>query len=168
MDRDSGESDVETETDRLLHMEERLHERIIGQTRPLTRWRIHPAGTLRAERPAPSDWLIYFIGPSGLERPNWPRPWRSSCLAMRTRWCGWIRANIVNNMRYRGCSARLPLCGLWRAATHRGGEAATLPVILFDEIEKANREVWNSLLQILDDGRLTDGQGRTVDFRNTC
>jgi ATP-dependent Clp protease ATP-binding subunit ClpA len=41
-------------------------------------------------------------------------------------------------------------------------------VILFDEIEKANREVWNSLLQILDDGRLTDGQGRTVDFRNTC
>jgi ATP-dependent Clp protease ATP-binding subunit ClpC len=40
-------------------------------------------------------------------------------------------------------------------------------VILFDEIEKAHPEVWNALLQILDDGRLTDGQGRTVDFRNT-
>ena len=40
-------------------------------------------------------------------------------------------------------------------------------VILFDEVEKAHPEVWNSLLQIMDDGRLTDGQGRTVDFRNT-
>ena len=40
-------------------------------------------------------------------------------------------------------------------------------VVLFDEVEKAHPEVWNSLLQILDDGRLTDGQGRTVDFRNT-
>ncbi len=49
----------------------------------------------------------------------------------------------------------------------RSSPAPPIPVILFDEIEKAHPEVWNSLLQILDDGRLTDGQGRVADFRNT-
>ena len=54
-----------------------------------------------------------------------------------------------------------------KAAADRGGAPPALQVILFDEVEKAHPDVFNVLLQVLDDGRLTDGQGRTVDFRNT-
>jgi len=60
-----------------------------------------------------------------------------------------------------------PLRRLEEGATHRSGRRRPYSVILLDEVEKAHPDVFNVLLQVLDDGRLTDGQGRTVDFRNT-
>ena len=54
-----------------------------------------------------------------------------------------------------------------RPASYRGGPSPSISVVLFDEVEKAHPEVLNVMLQLLDDGRLTDGKGRTVDFRNT-
>lgn len=75
----------------------------------------------------------------------------------------------MNNIRFHACSVPLRVMWVMRGAVNFTEAVRRRPyrVILFDEIEKAHPEVWNSLLQILDDGRLTDGQGRVVDFRNT-
>ena len=88
---------------------------------------------------------------------------------MKTRWSEWICPNIWKNIQCRGSSAPLPDMSVYEEGGQLTETIRRRPysVVLFDEIEKAHPEVFNILLQILDDGRLTDGRGRTVNFKNT-
>ena len=86
---------------------------------------------------------------------------------MKRLFCGSICLSIWKNIRYRGLSVRLRAMLAMKAGQNRSGTPWFYQVILFDEIEKAHPDIFNILLQVLDDGHLTDGQGRRVDFRNT-
>ena len=107
--------------------------------------------------------------PPASARPSWPRRWPSSCSTPRRRWCGSTCRSTWRSTPSRGWSARPP----GYVGYDEGGQLTEAvrrrpySVVLLDEIEKAHPDVFNILLQLLDDGRLTDGQGRTVDFRNT-
>ena len=162
---------LEGEAEKLLHMEERLHNRVVGQDAAITR------GVGR-HSPRPRRTEKIPTGPSeasySLDRPGWARP---SSLApspntfsttSRT-WCVWTCPSTWRSTPSRGSSARRA----GYVGYDEGGQLTEavrrrpFRVILFDEIEKAHPDVFNTLLQILEDGRLTDGHGRTVDFRNT-
>ena len=161
---------METEADRLLHMEERLHERIIGQEEAINAIsdaiRRARSGLKDPSRPIGS---FIFIGPSGVGKTELAK-------ALAEFMFGDEEALIRLDMsEYREQHAVSRMFGAppGYVGYEEGGQLTEAVrrrpyrVILFDEIEKAHPEVWNSLLQILDDGRLTDGQGRTVNFRNT-
>ena len=102
-------------------------------------------------------------------RPSWPRRWPSSCSTTSK---AMIRLDMSEYME-KHAVARLIGAPPGYVGYEEGGQLTEpvrrrpYSVILFDEIEKAHPDVWNVLLQVLDDGRLTDGQGRTVDFKNT-
>ena len=102
-------------------------------------------------------------------RPSCPRRWRTSCSATTTRSSRSTWASSTTASPPRGCSVPLP----GYVGYEEGGQLTEkvrrkpFSVVLFDEIEKAHQEIYNTLLQVLEDGRLTDGQGRTVDFKNT-
>ena len=161
---------METEAERLLNMEERLHERIIGQEEAITAIsdaiRRARSGLKDPRRPIGS---FIFIGPSGVGKTELAR-------ALAEFMFGDEDALVRLDMsEYREQHAVSKLFGAppGYVGYEEGGQLTEAlrrrpyRVVLFDEVEKAHPEVWNSLLQILDDGRLTDGQGRTVDFRNS-
>ena len=161
---------LENETDRLVHMEERLHENIIGQQEA-----IHAvADAIRRSRSGLKDpsrpiGSFIFIGPSGVGKTELAKAiakflFDDEDALVRIDMSEYREQHTVSRLfgappGYIGYEEG----GQLTEAVHR----RPYRVILFDEIEKAHPEVWNSLLQILDDGRLTDGQGRLVDFRNT-
>ncbi len=161
---------METEAEKLLHMEERLHERIIGQDEA-----IHAvADAIRRARSGLKDprrpiGSFIFIGPSGVGKTE---------LAKALAWFMFddedalVRIDM-SEYREQHTVSRLFGAPPGYVGYEEGGQLTEAVrrrpyrVILFDEIEKAHPEVWNALLQILDDGRMTDGQGNVVDFRNT-
>ncbi|HQU35209.1 MAG TPA: AAA family ATPase, partial [Anaerolineales bacterium] len=161
---------LETESQKLLHMEARLHERIIGQEEAIhaisDAIRRARSGLKDPSRPIGS---FIFIGPSGVGKTE---------LAKALAWFMFddeealVRIDM-SEYREQHTVSRLFGAPPGYVGYEEGGQLTEAVrrrpyrVILFDEIEKAHPEVWNALLQILDDGRLTDGQGNVVDFRNT-
>ncbi|HEY4689189.1 MAG TPA: AAA family ATPase [Anaerolineae bacterium] len=161
---------METEAEKLLHMEERLHERIIGQDEAIAALsdaiRRARSGLKDPRRPIGS---FIFLGSSGVGKTE---------LAKALAWFlfddpdALVRIDM-SEYREQHTVSRLFGAPPGYVGYEEGGQLTEAvrrrpyQVVLFDEIEKAHPEVWNSLLQILDDGRMTDGQGRTVDFRNT-
>jgi ATP-dependent Clp protease ATP-binding subunit ClpC len=161
---------METEAEKLLHMEERLHERIIGQDEGIRvladAIRRGRSGLKDPRRPIGS---FVFLGASGVGKTE---------LARTLAWFLFDNEDAlvrVDMSEYREQHTVSRLFGAppGYVGYDQGGQLTEsvrrrpYSVVLFDEIEKAHPDVWNALLQILDDGRLTDGQGRTVDFRNT-
>ncbi len=161
---------METEAAKLLNMEERLKERIIGQEDAIhaisDAIRRARAGLKDPSRPIGS---FIFIGPSGVGKTE---------LAKALAWFMFDDEDAmvrIDMSEYREQHAVSRLFGAppGYIGYEEGGQLTEAVrrrpyrVVLFDEVEKAHPEVWNSLLQILDDGRLTDGQGNVVDFRNT-
>lgn len=161
---------MEGEAEKLVHMEDRLSERVIGQGEAVTAVsnavRRARAGLQDPNRPIGS---FIFMGPTGVGKTELARALAHFLFdddgAM-------IRIDMSEFMEKHSV-ARLIGAPPGYVGYEEGGyltEAVRrrpYSVILFDEIEKAHQEVFNVLLQLLDDGRLTDGQGRTVDFRNT-
>lgn len=161
---------METEAEKLLHMEERLHERIIGQDEAIRAVadaiRRARSGLKDPRRPIGS---FIFIGPSGVGKTE---------LAKALAWFlfddedALVRIDM-SEYREQHTVSRLFGAPPGYVGYEEGGQLTEAVrrrpyrVLLFDEIEKAHPEVWNALLQILDDGRMTDGQGNVVDFRNT-
>lgn len=161
---------METEAEKLLHMEERLHERIVGQDEAIHALsdaiRRARAGLKDPRRPIGS---FIFLGSSGVGKTELARAlaeflFDDADALLRIDMSEYREQHTVSRLfgappGYVGYEEGGQLTEAVRRRPYR--------VILFDEIEKAHPEVWNALLQILDDGRLTDGQGRVVDFRNT-
>ena len=161
---------LETESEKLLHMEERLHDRIIGQNEAIAvlsdAIRRARSGLKDPSRPIGS---FIFLGSSGVGKTE---------LAKALAWFlfddedALVRVDM-SEYREQHTASRLFGAPPGYVGYEEGGQLTEAvrrrpyQVVLFDEIEKAHPDVWNSMLQILDDGRLTDGQGRTVDFRNT-
>ncbi|HUE99745.1 MAG TPA: AAA family ATPase [Anaerolineales bacterium] len=161
---------MESESEKLLHMEARLHERIIGQEEAIhaisDAIRRARSGLKDPSRPIGS---FIFIGPSGVGKTE---------LAKALAWFMFddeealVRIDM-SEYREQHTVSRLFGAPPGYVGYEEGGQLTEAVrrrpyrVILFDEVEKAHPEVWNALLQILDDGRLTDGQGNIVDFRNT-
>ncbi len=161
---------LETESEKLLHMEERLHERLIGQDEAIAAIsdaiRRARSGLKDPKRPIGS---FIFIGPSGVGKTELAKALAEFMFDDED---ALVRIDM-SEYREQHTTARLFGAPPGYIGYEEGGQLTEAVrrrpyrVILFDEIEKAHPEVWNALLQILDDGRLTDGQGRTVDFRNT-
>ncbi|MCL2534524.1 MAG: ATP-dependent Clp protease ATP-binding subunit [Nocardiaceae bacterium] len=161
---------TEEETTRLLRMEEELHKRIIGQedavkavSKAIRRTR---AGLKDPKRPSGS---FIFAGPSGVGKTELSK-------ALANFLFGDDDALIQIDMgefHDRFTASRLFGAPPGYVGYEEGGQLTEkvrrkpFSVVLFDEIEKAHQEIYNTLLQVLEDGRLTDGQGRTVDFKNT-
>ncbi len=161
---------METEASKLLHMEERLQERIIGQEEAIQAIsdaiRRARSGLKDPRRPIGS---FIFIGPSGVGKTELARALAEFLFDNDE---ALVRIDM-SEYREQHTVSRLFGAPPGYVGYEEGGQLTEAVrhrpyrVILFDEIEKAHPEVWNALLQILDDGRLTDGQGRIVDFRNT-
>jgi len=161
---------LQSEADRLLGMEAKLHERIIGQEEA-----IHAvADAIRRARSGLKDphrpiGSFIFIGPSGVGKTELAKALAEFLFDNED---ALVRLDM-SEYREQHTASRLFGAPPGYVGYEEGGQLTEAVrrrpyrVILFDEIEKAHPEVWNSLLQILDDGRLTDGQGRVVDFRNT-
>ncbi len=161
---------MEAESEKLLKMEDRLHERIIGQDAAIhaisDAIRRARSGLKDPRRPIGS---FIFIGPSGVGKTELAKAlagfmFDDDDALVRIDMSEYHEQHTVSRLfgappGYVGYEEGGQLTEAVRRRPYR--------VILFDEIEKAHPEVWNALLQILDDGRLTDGQGRVVDFRNT-
>lgn len=161
---------METEAEKLLRMEERLHERIVGQDEAIHALadaiRRARAGLKDPRRPIGS---FIFLGSSGVGKTEMAKAlaefmFDDEDALVRIDMSEYREQHTVSRLfgappGYIGYEEGGQLTEAVRRRPYR--------VILFDEIEKAHPEVWNALLQILDDGRLTDGQGRVVDFRNT-
>ncbi|MEU0792818.1 ATP-dependent Clp protease ATP-binding subunit [Amycolatopsis sp. NPDC005961] len=161
---------TEEETTRLLRMEDELHKRIIGQedavkavSQAIRRTR---AGLKDPKRPSGS---FIFAGPSGVGKTELSK-------ALAAFLFGEDDALIQIDMgefHDRYTASRLFGAPPGYVGYEEGGQLTEkvrrkpFSVVLFDEIEKAHQEIYNTLLQVLEDGRLTDGQGRTVDFKNT-
>ena len=161
---------METESDKLLNMEVRLHEHIIGQEEAIhaisDAIRRARSGLKDPRRPIGS---FIFIGPSGVGKTELAKALAEFMFDDAE---ALIRIDM-SEYREQHTVSRLFGAPPGYVGYEEGGQLTEAVrrrpyrVILFDEIEKAHPEVWNALLQILDDGRLTDGQGRMVDFRNS-
>jgi ATP-dependent Clp protease ATP-binding subunit ClpB len=161
---------LEGEAQKLVHMEERLRLRVIGQEEALGRVanavRRSRAGLSEAKRPIGS---FIFLGPTGVGKTELARALAEFLFDDEKLM---IRIDMTEYMEKHSVS-RLIGAPPGYVGYEEGGQLTEqvrrhpYSVILFDEIEKANPDVFNILLQILEDGRLTDGKGRTVDFRNT-
>lgn len=161
---------MESESERLLQMEERLHERIIGQEDAISAIadaiRRARSGLKDPRRPIGS---FIFIGPSGVGKTELAKALAEFMFDDED---AMVRLDM-SEYREQHTVSRLFGAPPGYVGYEEGGQLTEAVrrrpyrVILFDEIEKAHPEVWNALLQILDDGRLTDGQGQVVDFRNT-
>jgi len=161
---------LEGEAQKLVHMEERLQQRVVGQDDALARVanavRRSRAGLSDAKRPIGS---FIFLGPTGVGKTELARA-LAEFLFDDERLM--IRIDMSEYMEKHTVS-RLIGAPPGYVGYEEGGQLTEqvrrhpYSVILFDEIEKAHPDVFNVLLQILEDGRLTDGKGRTVDFRNT-
>ncbi len=161
---------METESEKLLQMEERLHDRIVGQDEAIAALsdaiRRARSGLKDPSRPIGS---FIFLGSSGVGKTE---------LAKALAWFlfddedALVRVDM-SEYREQHTVSRLFGAPPGYVGYEEGGQLTEAvrrrpyQAVLFDEIEKAHPDVWNAMLQILDDGRLTDGQGRVVDFRNT-
>ena len=161
---------MEDERDKLLQMESRLHERLIGQDEAIAAIsdaiRRARSGLKDPRRPIGS---FVFIGPSGVGKTELAKALAEFMFDDEE---ALVRIDM-SEYREQHTVSRLFGAPPGYVGYEEGGQLTEAVrrrpyrVILFDEVEKAHPEVWNALLQILDDGRLTDGQGRVVDFRNT-
>jgi ATP-dependent Clp protease ATP-binding subunit ClpC len=161
---------LETEMSKLLDMEARLHERVIGQSEAIAALadaiRRARAGLKDPKRPIGS---FIFLGPTGVGKTELARALAEFLFDDED---ALIRLDM-SEYQERHTTSRLMGAPPGYVGYDEGGQLTELvrrkpySVLLFDEIEKAHPDVFNTLLQILEDGRLTDGQGRTVDFKNT-
>ena len=161
---------LEGEKEKLLHMEEKLSARVIGQDEAVravsTAVRRARAGLQDPHRPIGS---FIFLGPTGVGKTELTKALAAFLFDDET---AMIRIDMSEYMEKHSV-ARLIGAPPGYVGYEEGGALTEAvrrrpyQVILFDEIEKAHSDVFNVLLQVLDDGRLTDGQGHTVDFRNT-
>ncbi|TML69953.1 MAG: ATP-dependent chaperone ClpB [Actinobacteria bacterium] len=161
---------LEGETEKLIHMEERLHQRVVGQDEAIEA----VANALRRARTGLQDpnrpiGSFVFLGPTGVGKTELARALAEFMFDDER---AMVRLDM-SEYQERHTVARLIGAPPGYVGYEEGGQLTEAvrrrpySVILLDEIEKAHNEVFDVLLQILDDGRLTDGQGRTVDFRNT-
>ena len=160
---------VEGEMEKLVHMEERLHARVIGQDEAVeavsNAVRRARSGLQDPNRPLGS---FIFLGPTGVGKTELARALAEFLFDDER---AMVRIDM-SEYQERHTVARLIGAPPGYVGYEEGGQLTEAvrrrpySVVLFDEIEKAHPEVFNVLLQVLDDGRLTDGQGRTVDFRN--
>ena len=161
---------LEGETEKLIQMEKRLHRRVVGQDRAVevvsNAVRRARAGLQDPNRPLGS---FIFLGPTGVGKTELARSLAHFLFDDER---AMIRIDM-SEYQEKHTVSRLIGAPPGYIGFDQGGQLTEAvrrkpySVILFDEIEKAHPEVFNVLLQLLDDGRLTDGQGRTVDFRNT-
>ena len=161
---------MQGEQEKLLHMEEWLHERLIGQDRAVKTVsdavRRSRAGISDPNRPTGS---FLFLGPTGVGKTELAKSLAEFLFDDET---ALVRIDMSEYMEKHSVS-RLVGAPPGYVGYEEGGQLTEAvrrrpySVILLDEVEKAHPDVFNILLQVLDDGRLTDGQGRTVDFRNT-
>ncbi len=161
---------LETEAARLLHMEDGLHQRIVGQDEAVRlvsdAIRRGRAGLKDPRRPIGS---FLFLGTTGVGKTQLAKALAEYMFDDQD---AMVRVDMSEYQEMHTVS-RLVGAPPGYVGYGEGGQLTEAvrrrpyQVVLFDEIEKAHPEVWNTLLQILDDGRLTDGHGRTVDFRNT-
>ncbi len=161
---------LEGEMAKLVHMEDRLHERVVGQDEGIRvvsdAVRRARAGLQDPNRPIGS---FIFLGPTGVGKTELARTLADFLFDDER---AMVRLDMSEYMEKHSV-ARLIGAPPGYVGFEEGGQLTEsvrrrpYSVILFDEIEKAHPDVFNALLQILDDGRLTDGQGRTVDFKNT-
>ncbi|HET9461120.1 MAG TPA: ATP-dependent chaperone ClpB [Gaiellaceae bacterium] len=161
---------LEGEIEKLIHMEERLHQRIVGQNQAVEA----VANALRRARSGLQDpnrpiGSFIFLGPTGVGKTELARALAEFMFDDER---AMVRLDM-SEYQERHTVARLLGAPPGYIGYEEGGQLTEAvrrrpySVVLLDEIEKAHMEVFDVLLQLLDDGRLTDGQGRTVDFRNT-
>jgi ATP-dependent Clp protease ATP-binding subunit ClpB len=161
---------LEGETEKLIHMEERLHQRVVGQEDAVEA----VANALRRARTGLQDpnrpiGSFIFLGPTGVGKTELARALAEFMFDDER---AMVRLDM-SEYQERHTVARLVGAPPGYIGYEEGGQLTEAvrrrpySVVLLDEIEKAHMEVFDILLQILDDGRLTDGHGRTVDFRNT-
>jgi ATP-dependent Clp protease ATP-binding subunit ClpB len=161
---------LEGETEKLIHMEERLHERVVGQNEAVSA----VANALRRARTGLQDpnrpiGSFVFLGPTGVGKTELARALAEFMFDDER---AMVRLDM-SEYQERHTVSRLVGAPPGYVGYDEGGQLTEAvrrrpySVVLLDEIEKAHAEVFDVLLQVLDDGRLTDGQGRTVDFRNT-
>ncbi|HEY2142204.1 MAG TPA: AAA family ATPase [Solirubrobacteraceae bacterium] len=161
---------LEGEAEKLLQMEERLHERVVGQDEAIeavaSALRRSRAGLQDPEKPIGT---FLFLGPTGVGKTELARALAEFMFDTQE---AMIRIDMSEYMEKHSVS-RLVGAPPGYVGYEEGGQLTEAvrrrpyAVVLLDEIEKAHPDVFNTLLQVMDDGRLTDGQGRTVDFKNT-
>jgi ATP-dependent Clp protease ATP-binding subunit ClpB len=161
---------LEGETEKLIQMEERLHERVVGQDEAIeavaTALRRSRAGLQDPDRPIGT---FLFLGPTGVGKTELARALAEFMFDSQY---AMVRIDMSEYMEKHSVS-RLVGAPPGYVGYEEGGQLTEAvrrrpyTVVLLDEIEKAHPDVFNTLLQVMDDGRLTDGQGRTVDFKNT-
>ncbi|MCE5197573.1 ATP-dependent chaperone ClpB [bacterium] len=161
---------MEGEIQKLIHMEDRLRDRVVGQDEAITAIsnavRRARAGLQDPNRPIGS---FIFMGPTGVGKTELARALAEFLFDDER---AMVRIDMSEFMEKHSVARMIgapPGYGGYEEGGYLTEHVRRRPysVVLFDEIEKAHPEVFNVLLQILDDGRLTDGQGRTVDFKNT-
>jgi ATP-dependent Clp protease ATP-binding subunit ClpB len=161
---------LEGEVEKLIHMEERLHQRVVGQEEAV----LAVSNALRRARSGLQDpnrpiGSFVFLGPTGVGKTELARALAEFMFDDER---AMVRLDM-SEYQERHTVARLVGAPPGYVGYEEGGQLTEAvrrrpyAVLLLDEIEKAHSEVFNVLLQLLDDGRLTDGHGRTVDFRNT-
>src|SRR5213596_1225050 len=161
---------LEGETEKLIHMEERLHQRVVGQEEAVEA----VANALRRARTGLQDpnspiGSFVFLGPTGVGKTELAKALAEFMFDDER---AMVRLD-VSEYQERHTVSRLVGAPPGHVGYEEGGQLTEAirrrpySVVLLDEIEKSHQEVFDVLLQILDDGRLTDGHGRTVDFRNT-
>jgi ATP-dependent Clp protease ATP-binding subunit ClpB len=161
---------LEGEVEKLVHMEERLHQRVIGQDEAVT----SVSNALRRSRAGLSDpdrpiGVFLFLGPTGVGKTELARALAEFMFDSQD---AMVRIDMSEYME-KHAVARLVGAPPGYVGYEEGGQLTEAvrrkpyTVVLLDEVEKAHPDVFNVLLQVMDDGRLTDGQGRTVDFKNT-
>jgi ATP-dependent Clp protease ATP-binding subunit ClpB len=161
---------VESEKEKLLRLEERLHERVIGQDEAV---RLVSDAILRSragiQDPHKPIGSFIFLGPTGVGKTELAKSLAETLFDSED---NLVRIDMSEYME-RHAVSKLIGAPPGYVGYEEGGQLTEIirrkpySVVLFDEIEKAHKDVFNILLQVLDDGRITDAQGKTVDFKNT-